>query len=50
MIEKPLSSEDVDFVTTLHGDEDVTFVVLMQPAATRRTRCCAPSTTSRTGS
>ncbi|WP_405675408.1 indole-3-glycerol phosphate synthase [Streptomyces sp. NBC_01511] len=31
MIEKPLSSEDVDFVTTLHGDEDVTFVVLMQP-------------------
>ncbi|MFI1016313.1 indole-3-glycerol phosphate synthase [Streptomyces sp. NPDC020965] len=31
MIEKPLTSEDVDFVTTLHGDEDVSFVVLMQP-------------------
>ncbi|KUH38199.1 MULTISPECIES: hypothetical protein [Streptomyces] len=31
MIEKPLSSTDVDFVTTLHGDEDVSFIVLMQP-------------------
>ncbi|MFD6418836.1 indole-3-glycerol phosphate synthase [Streptomyces sp. NPDC060194] len=31
MIEKPLASVDVDFVTTLHGDEPVTFVVLMQP-------------------
>lgn len=31
MIEKPLTSEDVEFVTTLHGDEVVSFVVLMQP-------------------
>ncbi|MEW1723044.1 indole-3-glycerol phosphate synthase [Streptomyces sp. NPDC093109] len=31
MIEKPLSPEDVEFVTTLHGDEPVSFVVLMQP-------------------
>ncbi|MFG3497186.1 indole-3-glycerol phosphate synthase [Streptomyces sp. NPDC047928] len=31
MIEKPLSSVDVEFVTTLHGDEDVSFIVLMQP-------------------
>ncbi|MGW6461510.1 indole-3-glycerol phosphate synthase [Streptomyces sp. NPDC055078] len=31
MIEKPLTPEDVDFVTTLHGDEGVSFVVLMQP-------------------
>ncbi|MEJ8638065.1 MULTISPECIES: indole-3-glycerol phosphate synthase [Streptomyces] len=31
MIEKPLTSEDVEFVTTLHGDENVSFVVLMQP-------------------
>ncbi|WP_079144732.1 indole-3-glycerol phosphate synthase [Streptomyces agglomeratus] len=31
MIEKPLSSVDVDFVSTLHGDEGVSFVVLMQP-------------------
>ncbi|WP_329036750.1 indole-3-glycerol phosphate synthase [Streptomyces sp. NBC_01725] len=31
MIEKPLSSVDVDFVTTLHGEENVTFIVLMQP-------------------
>ena len=31
MIEKPLTSEDVEFVTTLHGDEAVSFVVLMQP-------------------
>ncbi|WP_328394982.1 indole-3-glycerol phosphate synthase [Streptomyces sp. NBC_00390] len=31
MIEKPLTSEDVEFVTTLHGDEGVSFVVLMQP-------------------
>ncbi|MEV0094626.1 indole-3-glycerol phosphate synthase [Streptomyces sp. NPDC050738] len=31
MIEKPLTSEDVEFVTTLHGDEQVSFVVLMQP-------------------
>ncbi|GAA1374148.1 hypothetical protein GCM10009612_69190 [Streptomyces beijiangensis] len=31
MIEKPLTSDDVEFVTTLHGDEQVSFVVLMQP-------------------
>ncbi|MFF8957509.1 indole-3-glycerol phosphate synthase [Streptomyces sp. NPDC014894] len=31
MIEKPLTPEDVDFVTTLHGDEAVSFVVLLQP-------------------
>ncbi|MEV0037611.1 MULTISPECIES: indole-3-glycerol phosphate synthase [unclassified Streptomyces] len=31
MIEKPLTPEDVEFVTTLHGDEPVSFVVLMQP-------------------
>ncbi|MET9481623.1 indole-3-glycerol phosphate synthase [Streptomyces sp. NPDC006638] len=31
MIEKPLTPEDVEFVTTLHGDEATAFVVLMQP-------------------
>lgn len=31
MIEKPLSSVDVEFVTTLHGDEGISFIVLMQP-------------------
>ncbi|MFI5754839.1 indole-3-glycerol phosphate synthase [Streptomyces sp. NPDC051569] len=31
MIEKPLSPEDVEFVTTLHGDETISFIVLMQP-------------------
>ncbi|GAA2445511.1 indole-3-glycerol phosphate synthase [Streptomyces lavendulocolor] len=31
MIEKPLSSVDVEFVTTLHGDEQMSFIVLMQP-------------------
>ncbi|TQK51225.1 hypothetical protein FBY35_1619 [Streptomyces sp. SLBN-118] len=31
MIEKPLTSEDVEFVTSLHGGERVSFVVLMQP-------------------
>ncbi|MFF2012785.1 indole-3-glycerol phosphate synthase [Streptomyces sp. NPDC058195] len=31
MIEKPLTSEDVDFVTTLHGEERISFVVLLQP-------------------
>jgi type I site-specific restriction endonuclease len=31
MIEKALSDADVDLVTTLHGDEQVSFVVLMQP-------------------
>ncbi|MGW1229078.1 indole-3-glycerol phosphate synthase [Streptomyces sp. NPDC001478] len=31
MIEKPLTSADVEFVTTLHGEERISFVVLMQP-------------------
>lgn len=31
MIEKPLVSADVELVTTLHGDDPVSFVVLMQP-------------------
>ncbi|MEU9499836.1 MULTISPECIES: hypothetical protein [unclassified Streptomyces] len=31
MIEKPLTPADVEFVTTLHGDDPVSFVVLMQP-------------------
>jgi hypothetical protein len=31
MIEKALSAADVELVTTLHGDEPVAFVVLMQP-------------------
>ncbi|WP_406863710.1 indole-3-glycerol phosphate synthase [Streptomyces sp. HUAS MG47] len=31
MIEKPLTNVDVEFVTTLHGDETVSFIVLMQP-------------------
>ncbi|MFE7317209.1 MULTISPECIES: indole-3-glycerol phosphate synthase [unclassified Streptomyces] len=31
MIEKPLAPADVEFVTTLHGDDRVSFVVLMQP-------------------
>ncbi|MFJ3816385.1 indole-3-glycerol phosphate synthase [Streptomyces sp. NPDC090056] len=31
MIEKPLTSVDVEFITTLHGDEGVSFIVLMQP-------------------
>ncbi|MFD7446920.1 indole-3-glycerol phosphate synthase [Streptomyces sp. NPDC059909] len=31
MIEKPLTSVDVEFVTTLHGDEPISFIVLMQP-------------------
>ncbi|MGW2560475.1 indole-3-glycerol phosphate synthase [Streptomyces sp. NPDC001514] len=31
MIEKPLTSIDVEFVTTLHGDEPISFIVLMQP-------------------
>ncbi|MGW0878214.1 indole-3-glycerol phosphate synthase [Streptomyces sp. NPDC002671] len=31
MIEKALSSVDVDFVTTLHADEPVSFHVLLQP-------------------
>lgn len=31
MIEKPLTPADVELVTTLHGEEQVSFVVLMQP-------------------
>ncbi|MFB7493593.1 indole-3-glycerol phosphate synthase [Streptomyces sp. NPDC056161] len=31
MIEKALTSADVEFVTTLHGDEAVSFHVLLQP-------------------
>ncbi|MBW1598883.1 indole-3-glycerol phosphate synthase [Streptomyces sp. JJ38] len=31
MIEKPLVSTDVELVSTLHGEEEVSFVVLMQP-------------------
>ncbi|MFD7690213.1 indole-3-glycerol phosphate synthase [Streptomyces sp. NPDC059781] len=31
MIEKALTSADVEFVTTLHGDEPVSFHVLLQP-------------------
>ncbi|MFE0188516.1 indole-3-glycerol phosphate synthase [Streptomyces sp. NPDC059008] len=31
MIEKPLTPADVEFVTTLHGDDPMSFVVLMQP-------------------
>ncbi|MEU2432814.1 MULTISPECIES: indole-3-glycerol phosphate synthase [unclassified Streptomyces] len=31
MIEKPLTSVDVEFVTTLHGAEPISFIVLMQP-------------------
>ncbi|MET8681350.1 indole-3-glycerol phosphate synthase [Streptomyces sp. NPDC004647] len=31
MIEKPLVPSDVELVTTLHGDETTSFVVLMQP-------------------
>lgn len=31
MIEQPLAPADVDLVTSLHGTEPVTFVVLMQP-------------------
>ncbi|WP_307622998.1 indole-3-glycerol phosphate synthase [Streptomyces sp. V3I7] len=31
MIEKALTSADVEFVTTLHGDEPVSFHVLLEP-------------------
>jgi hypothetical protein len=31
MIEKPLTPADVEMVTTLHGDDEVSFVILMQP-------------------
>lgn len=35
MIEKPLSPVDVEFVTSLHGDDAVSFVVLMQPRGSK---------------
>ncbi len=35
MIEQPLTAVDVDFVTTLHGDDPVSFIVLMQPRGDR---------------
>ena len=35
MIEKPLTAADVEFVTTLHGDDPVSFVVLMQPRGSK---------------
>ncbi|KUJ70985.1 indole-3-glycerol phosphate synthase [Streptomyces albus subsp. albus] len=35
MIEKPLVPADVEFVTSLHGDDPVSFVVLMQPRGDR---------------
>ncbi|UQA92531.1 indole-3-glycerol phosphate synthase [Streptomyces halobius] len=31
MIEKPLTPADVEFVSSLHGDDPTSFVVLMQP-------------------
>lgn len=31
MIERPMAPTDVELVTTLHGDEPMSFVVLMQP-------------------
>ncbi len=31
MIERPLAPTDVELVTTLHSDEELSFVVLMQP-------------------
>ncbi|ANW17555.1 hypothetical protein [Streptomyces clavuligerus] len=31
MIEKPLTTADVEFVTTLHGEEAISFFVLLQP-------------------
>ncbi|MFH8366681.1 indole-3-glycerol phosphate synthase [Streptomyces sp. NPDC018031] len=31
MIEQPLTPVDVEFVTSLHGDDPISFVVLMQP-------------------
>jgi hypothetical protein len=38
MIEKALTSADVEFVTTLHGDEPVTFHVLLQPRGNQADR------------
>lgn len=35
MIEMPLSPLDVEFVTSLHGDDPVSFVVLMQPRGSK---------------
>lgn len=38
MIEKALTSADVDFVTTLHGDERASFHVLLQPRGNQADR------------
>ncbi|GGZ88812.1 indole-3-glycerol phosphate synthase [Streptomyces echinoruber] len=38
MIEKALTSADVEFVTTLHGDEPVAFHVLLQPRGNQADR------------
>ena len=38
MIEKALTSADVEFVTTLHGDEPVSFRVLLQPRGAQADR------------
>ncbi len=38
MIEKALTSADVEFVTTLHGDESASFHVLLQPRGNQADR------------
>lgn len=38
MIEKALTSADVEFVTTLHGDEQASFHVLLQPRGNQADR------------
>ncbi|MDX2880074.1 indole-3-glycerol phosphate synthase, partial [Streptomyces ipomoeae] len=38
MIEKALTSADVEFVTTLHGDEPTSFHVLLQPRGNQADR------------
>lgn len=38
MIEKALTSADVEFVTTLHGDEPASFHVLLQPRGNQADR------------
>lgn len=38
MIEKALTSADVEFVTTLHGDERASFHVLLQPRGNQADR------------
>jgi hypothetical protein len=38
MIEKALTSADVEFVTTLHGEEPVSFQVLLQPRGEQAVR------------